>query len=677
LADKNKNYVEYAKSLYQREKEAWSRIYEAVQQDARFLSDETGAQWNGRDYQERERTGRPALTLDKLGQFTRQVVNQIRMNTPTINVIPAKDGDEETAEVFKGLIKNIEYKSGADDAYDTAALYSVRTGLGWLRVDHDYIDDESFEQELKICRVVNNTAIYLDSQSIEIDGSDAKHAFVIDKMTVKEFREKYPDFSPCSFDDEKVKELKDADYISIAEFFEIEEEYKEFGLYEDGSRLEIKEGMPEPKAKRKVARKRVRRTKMSGSDILEETEFPGKYIPIIPVYGEEFWVEGKRQIYSLIRRAKQAQQLHNWWKSKEAEILMRQTEAPFMAAEGQIEEWAEDWKNPSKSAVLRYKTADALGNPIPPPQRLDPPQTPAGVFNAALASVDDIKAAIGMYNASLGQSSNETSGIAIQRRKQEGEIGTFHFADNLNKSITHAGRVLVCAIPEIYDTSRVERIIGDEDDVKEVGLNGAMVEGQKEEYDLKKGKYDVRVVTGNSFTTMRQEAAEFFTQVINQRPDLMQVIGDLAFKYMDIPGAQAISERIKKTIPPQLLEESDKQDPRVAQMQQVIEQGQAAIAEMQAQMQQMAQQLQDKQAEIQIKAQSEANKLEIERMNIQLEQQRVAFEQQKAVFEAQIKQQELAIEQEKLNLEKLKVLGQAEADVIAAGQSVANYGAEI
>lgn len=677
MADKNKNYVEYAKSLYQREKEAWSRIYEAVQQDARFLSDETGAQWNGRDYQERERTGRPALTLDKLGQFTRQVVNQIRMNTPTINVIPAKDGDEETAEVFKGLIKNIEYKSGADDAYDTAALYSVRTGLGWLRVDHDYIDDESFEQELKICRVVNNTAIYLDSQSIEIDGSDAKHAFVIDKMTVKEFREKYPDFSPCSFDDEKVKELKDADYISIAEFFEIEEEYKEFGLYEDGSRLEIKEGMPEPKAKRKVARKRVRRTKMSGSDILEETEFPGKYIPIIPVYGEEFWVEGKRQIYSLIRRAKQAQQLHNWWKSKEAEILMRQTEAPFMAAEGQIEEWAEDWKNPSKSAVLRYKTADALGNPIPPPQRLDPPQTPAGVFNAALASVDDIKAAIGMYNASLGQSSNETSGIAIQRRKQEGEIGTFHFADNLNKSITHAGRVLVCAIPEIYDTSRVERIIGDEDDVKEVGLNGAMVEGQKEEYDLKKGKYDVRVVTGNSFTTMRQEAAEFFTQVINQRPDLMQVIGDLAFKYMDIPGAQAISERIKKTIPPQLLEESDKQDPRVAQMQQVIEQGQAAIAEMQAQMQQMAQQLQDKQAEIQIKAQSEANKLEIERMNIQLEQQRVAFEQQKAVFEAQIKQQELAIEQEKLNLEKLKVLGQAEADVIAAGQSVANYGAEI
>lgn len=673
--DKNKSqsYVEFARELFKKEKTAWSRIYEEAKKDAEFLSDDEGSQWNGQDFQERQRSGRPALQMDKLGQFTRQVVNQIRMNTPTINVIPAKNADEETADVFKGLIKDIEYKSNADDAYDTAALYSVRTSFGWLRVDHDYTDNEGFEQDLKICRVVNPMSVYIDSCSIEQDGSDAKHAFVLEQMRVSEFKEQYPDYAPVCFDEPSGNQPKEDDLITVAEFFKIEEEGKEYAQFEDGSSGEYLEGEPRRvKNKRTIRKKSVKRCKMSGQDVLEETTFPGRYIPIVPVYGEEFWVNGQRQIYSLIRKAKQAQQLHNWWKSKEAEILMKQTESPFMAAEGAIEEYAEDWKQPDKAAVLRYKTVDAAGNPIPPPQRVAPPQTATGVFQASLASVDDIRAAVGMYNANVGNQSNETSGIAIRQRQQQGETGTYHFADNLSKAIAQVGRILVFAIPEIYDTARIIRTIGDEEDVEQVGINGEVVEGQERTYNLTEGKYDVRVTTGSSFTTMRQEAADFFTQVINQRPDLMQVIGDLAFKYMDIPGAQAISERIKKTIPPQFLDEE--QDPQVVQLQQVIQQGQAAIQQMQAEMGQMQQQLGDKQAELQIKAQSEANKAETDRMKIQVEQMQAEFENEQAKAEIAIKMRELDIKNQELEMKRLEAIASAQAQEIALVQSIANNG---
>jgi len=609
--------------------------------------------------------------MDKLGQFTRQVVNQIRMNTPTINVIPAKDADEETADVFKGLIKDIEYKSRADDAYDTAALYSVRTSFGWIRVDHDYTDDEGFEQELKICRVVNPLNVYLDSCSIEQDGSDARHAFVFEQMRVSEFRAQYHDYAPVCFEAPAGNQPKEDDLVTIAEFFKIEEDSKEYALFEDGTTGEYKEGDPRKIKNRRTIRSRtVKRCKMSGQDVLEETTFPGRYIPIVPVYGEEFWVNGQRQIYSLIRKAKQAQQLHNWWKSKEAEILTKQTESPFMAAEGAIEEYADDWKQPDKAAVLRYKTVDAAGTPIPPPQRVAPPQTATGVFQASLASVDDIRAAIGMYSSNIGARSNETSGIAIRQRQQQGETGTYHFSDNLSKAIAQVGRILVFAIPEIYDTPRIIRTIGDEEDVGQVGINGQVLEGQDRTYDLTQGKYDVRVITGSSFTTMRQEAAEFFTNVINQRPDLMQVIGDLAFKYMDIPGAQAISERIKKTIPPQLLD--NEKDPQVVRLQQVIQQGQASIQQMQAEIGQMQQQLQDKQAELRLKAQSEANNTETGRMKIHLEQMQAQFEHEQAKAETAIKLQELNIKQQELEIRKIQAA--AQANEIALTQSIANNG---
>lgn len=629
--------VTHARTLYKRDEKHWGQVYDKAREDLYFLSDEDGAQWDAAGYQSRIQSGRPALTIDQLGQFIHQVANDIRQNTPSINVIPTADADEETADVVKGLIRSIEYRSNADDAYDTAALNAIKCSIGFIRVDHGYVDDKGFDQELRICRVVNSLACYIDSNSIECDGKDAMHGFALEPMLVSQFKKRWPGRDPISFTEGKTRNVKkDTDYITVAEFFEIEETAQD--IEQDG-------------AKRTTTKRVVKRYWLSGeegSEPLESTTFPGKYIPIIPVYGEEAWREGERHVYSLIRKSKQSQQMFNLWKSLETELLMKQPQAPIMAAEGQVEEYADEWKNPNKSMVLRYKTVDGNGNEIPPPQRLQPPTVPTGFVNASRETVDDIKATMGIYNASLGAKSNETSGVAIQQRQREGDVATYHFADNLTRSITQVGRVIVSAIPEIYDTKRTIRIIGEEEDSKPIGINGIYAPKQERSFDLTNLNYDVRVTTGASYTTKRQEAAAFMTDVVSKQPELFQVMGDLLFKNMDVAGAEALSNRMRKLIPPNLLEGEDGQeapapDPEKMQMAQTLQEQQMQLQQAQMELADKTAETQNKQADTQLKAQQmqiddqEAKRnaiLEVEKLK--LEREKLEFERDKLAHEAMV-----------------------------------------
>lgn len=634
--------IKLAKDRLKSDQDYWSDNYQKAREDAKFMSDDEFAQWDEQDYTSRVSTGRPAITIDQLSQFIHQVVNDTRINTPTINIIPVGfDSDQEVAETYKGLIKSIEYASNADNAYDTAAYDAAKQGLGFIRVDHDYINEESFDQELKICRVVNPLGCWIDGASVEIDGRDAMHATIIEKMRVSEFKKRYPGKDPVCFESESSTPAKDDDFISIAEQFIVQETDVSIAVDEAGKVYKDNSKKPS-KRKRTVKKRKILRYKMSGADVLEETTFPGKYIPIVPVYGEENWIDGKRYIFSLIRKSKGAQRMFNYWKSLETELLMKAPIAPIMAAEGQVEDYAADWLNPGKAGVLRYKTQDAQGNPLGAPQRLEPPMIPSGIINAARGAVDDIKSTMGIYNASLGQRSNEQSGVAIAQRKQEGDVATYHFADNLSKAITQIGRILVSAIPEIYDTARILRIIGMEDEPKQVGVNGEMTEGQEETIDLKKGSYDVRVVTGASYTTLRQESVAALQAIFQTQPELMSVMGDLYFKYSDFAGAQAMTNRMKKVVDPKFLDEEDREeiervDPEKEQMAQLIQQGQQALQQMQMEMQNLQSQLQNKQADVMLKAQE----IEVKKEDVAIKRESLALEAYKAQSDVQIKNKEI------------------------------------
>ncbi len=598
--------VQEALKLFERDRSNWSEVYQKALEDLEFQSDKPYAQWDDATYSDRKQTGRPVITLDQLGQFVHQVVNDIRQNTPSINCIPAGEAsDPETADIYKGLIRGIEYQSSADDAYDTAATYSVKSSIGFIRVDHDYADETSFDQLLCIKRVINPLACYIDSNSIEADGSDAKHAHVLEDMTVGEFKDRWPDFDPVNFSEKKERKTQgEADMITVCEFFQLEEEEKEISLDEDGSILMAEDAgeKPEAKVSRKVKRVTVNRYWLSGKDVLEKSTFPGKYIPVVPVYGEEAWIDGKRHLFSLIRKAKDGQMMFNLWASLETELLLKQPQAPVMVPAGSIEDYAQDYKSPSKSMALRYDMYDDQGRAYNKPERLMPPTIPTGVVNAKQESLNDIKATLGMYNASVGQKSNAISGVAINAQKSEGDVATYHFADNLARSIEHVGRILVGAIPDIYDTPRVIRIIGAEDEPSMVGVNGAQMQpDQKRPFDLRSGSYDVRVVTGPSYTTKRQETVAALNQLFQAQPELMQVFGDIYFKNSDFAGAEAMAARAEKLLPANL-KDDNQQDPAVAQAQQQLAQATQAIQELQQQNQQMQQELNNKQAENDLKA---------------------------------------------------------------------------
>lgn len=647
--------VEEARKGYSNAESYWAEIYQDGRDDLYFLSDEEGAQWDEKAFAVRKRKNRPALQIDQLTQFVNQVSNDIRMNTPSINVIPHAGGaDIETAEIYQGLVRDIEQSSNADDAYDYAVNMAIKCSIGYLRVDHRYKDDESFQQELYVERVVNPFAVYLDPCSVAPDGSDAKCAWVLEEISKKDFESQYPDFEPVSFETEleEVNRSSTEEKLTICEYFKVEETPVKIGQLPDGSIIEVAEGTPlDYKSTREATKRLVRRYHMSGNAILKETTFPGKYIPLVPVYGEEAWRDGKRYLHSLIRKAKDPQRRYNFWASTEAELLMKSPKATIIAVGGTTENYAGDYKDPDNAIVLRYDQTDAKGNPAPPPQINPGPQIPSGIVNAMQRAADDIKATLGLYNAFIGQRSNETSGVAINQRKMEGDRAVYHFGDNLVRSITHMGRILVSAIPEIYSEPMVVRVIGKEESSDEVGINGAMVDGQERPFFLAQGQYSVRVTTGASFATMREEAAEFFQQVIQSQPQLIEVAGDLMFKYMDFPGAQALSERMKKLVPPNLLEDND-EDPQVMALKQENDQLKQAMQAIQAEAQALQQEMSNKQGELQIKAQSEAvkaqgdeNKNQIEIAKLQLEQEKIQKEFEIKTAELQLKARELEIKE--------------------------------
>lgn len=652
--------LEKAKKRYKAALEGWRDIYAKAKADLDFMSDKDGAMWDSREYKDRATVGRPVPQIDQLTQFKHQVVNDIRMNTPTINVIPASlDSDPKTAEMLSGRIKAIEYKSNADAAYDMAADFSVGCSIGFIRVDRKYIDDDSFDQELTICRVVNPLGVYIDPTSTEPDGSDAKFAFVIEEMSLADFQKAWPDAEAVPFEDtmengshQGITEGK----ISIVEYFCLDHEENEYGLLPDGTKEPVR-AKAKYKSTRKMKKPIVRHYKLAGADILEESTFPGKYIPIVPVYGEEAWNNGERHLFSLIRKAKDAQKTFNLWKALETELLLKQQQAPVQAAAGQMRGFEDQWAQPDKAMVLYYNQTDIEGQPAPPPERLQPPTIPTGVVNASQSTANNIREILGMYNASAGKREGDASGVAIKQLEQSSDVGNLHFGDNLVKSITQVGKIIVCALPEIEDTQRIVSVVDKEDNYKLVGINGAMTPEQEQPYNMDTAKFDVRVTTGASYTTQRQQAAELYQNTLKLLPpEASMNVLDLVFKYQDTPGSDALSARFKKMVNPALLDEKDREenapDPQIQQLQQQLQQ---ITQEAQARIQQLETQLQDKQADVQVKmadVQIKAQEVEIKKGELQLKLIQAQQPEADNSLDGIAKAKEIEIKERKMQLEE-------------------------
>lgn len=532
---------------------------------------------------------RPMLTINKMPAFIRQVVNDARQNKPRIAVKPVDDkADPQTARLYDGLIRNIEYSSNADVAYDTGAEFAVSMGWGFWRVAIDFAHEDTFDKDLRIERISNPFSVYGDPHSTAADSSDWNVAFVIDRLSKDEFNTKYKGADAVDWDsgDSAYAGLgspwMEEEQVQIGEWWSREEVMDTLLMVQlaDGSKMPVKKSLYVAKKdefdaggatilqERPTRGYKITQRIMSGAEILETNDWAGRYIPLIPCYGEEINVEGRRYFRSLIRDAKDAQRMFNFWRTATTELVALSPKAPFIGEEGSFDVDIAKWEtaNTQNHSFMEYKAGKQM------PQRQPFAGVPAGALQEALNASDDMKAIMGLYDASLGARSNETSGVAINARQQEGDVSTFHFLDNLRRAIAHTGRVLLDLIPLVYTGERMIRVLGDEGRVQNVPLNqpvAVMPDGSHQQvppgmmpqpgmpqpqmpqgvslkvYDLTAGKYDLAVEAGPSNTTQRQASVEAITEIIRSFPMAAPVLGPTLVKLMDFPHAQDIADELK------------------------------------------------------------------------------------------------------------------------------------
>ena len=552
---------------------------------------------------------RPTLVINKIPQHVLQVTNDQKQNRPAGKVIPVDDkADIELAQILEGMVRHIEYISDADVAYDTACDNQVTYGEGYFRILTEYCDENSFEQDIKIGRIRNSFSVYLDPMMQDPCGSDAEWGFITQQINKKEFEELYPKAKPISnlelgTGDTSLADWMTNDTVTIAEYFYFENETKTLMLYDvpailnlpvvgsfavlkgDKKQQILEAAGLKPIKERETVIRMVKWVKTNGYEELETRDWPGKWIPIVRVVGNEFEIDGDIYVSGIVRNAKDAQRMYNYWASQEAEMLALAPKAPFVGYAGQFEGFEDHWKlaNVNNYPYLEVNpdAADPDGKAYPLPQRMAPPMPQAGLIQAKMGASDDIKSTTGQYDASLGQKSNESSGIAIQRRNEESDTGTYHYVDNLARAIRYGTRQIIDLIPKIYDTKRIARIVGIDGETDQVEIdpdspqpvvkqrdeNGGVI---KAIYNPNIGKYDVAVTTGPSYMTKRQQAADAMVQLLQGNPELWTIAGDIFAKNLDWPGADELAKRLAKAVPAQYKDDGDL-SPEVAQARAQIE----------------------------------------------------------------------------------------------------------
>jgi len=626
--------------------EAESENRKAWIDDVRFAR--LGEQWPDGVKRQREIDGRPCLTINRMPAMLRQVVNDARQNKPAIKVHPVDSGAKrETAEILNGLIRNIEYTSNADVAYDTALDHAVTGGFGYFRIDVDYACDDEFDLDIKICRIANPLTVYGDENSTAADSSDWNKAFITELYTEREFEKRWKGAEKSNWES-SYRDLpdgwRDNELVRVAEWWTREEVPAKLLKLSDGMVLYVNEYMRIKDildaqgitvvGERDTKTNKVKQKIISGAEVLEENEWAGKYIPIVPVYGDEVMVEGKRHWISLTRWAKDPQQMFNYWRTASTELVALAPKAPYLGPKGAFNTDANKWATANN---VSYPYIEYDGAVMPQRQPFAGP--PAGALQEALNASDDMKSTMGIYDAALGARSNETSGRAILQRQRESDTATFNYIDNLSRAIRHAGRVMVDLIPKVYNAPRIIRVIHEDgsnesvpinqpftpDQAKspqaqayEAGKTQETVDGLTRIYDVTTGKYDVTCEAGPSFSTKREEAAAQMMELGRMFPPMMQVAGDLLVKNLDWPGADDIADRLKAMLPPQLQGQSPQVMQMRQQMQQMDQMAKQAVGQLNQQIAQLQQQLQQEKshdAQAMLQADIDRKKLEIDEYN--------------------------------------------------------------
>jgi len=594
----------------------FKRAYEYEEQNRDLAEDDIefrhGNQWPADIRRERESDDRPCLTFNKMEERIDQVVGDQRQGKAAIMIHPAesstdKEGqnragtkDYTLSQTMNGLIRSIEQNSDAQIAYNTAGDHAAGHGFGYWRIVTEWDAADPFNQVIRIKRVKNSFSVYLDPDAQEPHGGDANWGFVSSMVSRGMFESRWPNKQTAAWDfagsgDEydywyqdqeiriveyfrKVPQTKIAVRMASGSVYYVDDEQSLSALKDksmkDGDRVQETREAEVPK---------IEWFKMTAREFLEKPrEFPSFYIPIVRTIGKELNVRGYDYYRGVIRHAKDAQRMYNFNRTAQVEQTALQPKVPFMATPEQIEGFEKLWDRCNKDnlAYLLYNHVD--GQPMP--QRQPPPLPSQAHMMNAMSDDADMDSTTGMHKASRGEASNEKSGKAIRERKMEGDVANYTYHDNRNLALKQTGRILVDMIPRIYDRQRIVRIMTPEDEDDFVELNKTVINANgttKRINDLGAGRYDIRVQAGPSYTTLREESRESMMGFAQALPNVAPLIADLIAENMDWPKADAIAERLKKTLPPGIADDKDEGDEDITpqQVEQAIQEAVQATQE--------------------------------------------------------------------------------------------------
>lgn len=559
-------------------------------------------QWDQTTLSGREGSNKPCLTINKTRQHCLHIINDAKQNTPSIKIVAV--GDEatfESSQVFQGLIRHIEYISNAAVAYDTAGEFQVAMGIGYWRVVTDYVDGDSFDQEIFIRRIKDPLNVYLDPDIVEKDGSDARFGYIYTDLPNDEFKELYPEHQDlghsAALDDSAI--FDDEYHVRVCEYFRIVEKEDKLIAIEDQETGELvtyrlskvpeelkdlaKSMMDSPNSKlRTVVDNVVEWYLIIGDKIADRTIWPGKYIPIVRVIGEETVIDGQMDRKGHVRALKDPQRMYNYAASAAVEVVAYQSKSPYIADVKSIEGLETYWasQNIDTHAVLPYKGTDDDGNTLEKPERQTAPLPSPAFIQLMIDSDKQMDMASGQYEATFGEKSNERSGKAIDARQRQGETATYHYIDNEAIAIRFTGKIILDLIPKVYDTKRTLRILAEDNTTSEIMIDPQAQAAYQEQmhrhtkqvqriFNPNVGKYDVIADVAPGYATRRAESFNALGNIISSDPSALMLVGDLWVKNSDFPDADKVAERLHNMLPPQALGAGN---PQMQKMQMQMEQ---------------------------------------------------------------------------------------------------------
>jgi hypothetical protein len=645
-------------------------LRQAAREDLEFVA---GKQWESGLGQNDDLQ----LTVNLLGPFLRQITSEARSANPAIRVVATGSGaDEDKAEVYGGLIKHIEQFSEAEVIYQQALWYAAAAGEGYMTIDSEYCSDESFDQDLVIKGVNNPEKVFLDPLHEHLDGHDSEWAFIVEDVGHDAYERQFPNSQLTSgLSKWNLLDLPgdwlSRDLVRVAKYWVKEYEMKTIYLVLDpltGEQISTDEEPDDTKVLLKKRQSQVCTVKcylINASEVLEETEWPGKYIPIIKVTGDTYYVGGEKQQYGAIRFAKDPQRQYNYFTSRQTEMVDLAPKNAFVGATGQFANNPEKWANANREnyGFLDYTPVALNNQPLPAPTRVSglDMNAFAGVAQSRQQALEDLKLTFGLHDAALGRVQGEASGVAQQQRVEQSSRSTYQYFDHFLSALRCLGRQLVGLIPHFYDTERTVRIVKPTTEEAMVLIN-SMKNNQR--YDLTYGSYDVTVTTGPAYASKRQEAYDAMQALSQVNPQVAAVIGDLQASQIDSPVSKQLAARIKATIPKEVLaatgEDNDAGDmaPK-EQLQKVQQDLSRAMSELEKK------DLENQELQVKVRIAEDKSALELTKMDTEYEHKGKELQQSQRLTEMEflLKQKELELKERELDMAEkqlqLKAIGQA------------------